>query len=146
MIRSDHPDIRVMFLTAFEDRTAILATVLACAGGYVLKEINSERLVHAVRAVASGLTVADPGFARAFVDHIHGLVAGAPPDREDLRLSAQERRVLSLVAEGKTNKEIAAEMHLSPKTVKNYLSNVFEKLNVSRRALAAARFAAAPHE
>jgi two-component system, NarL family, response regulator DevR len=89
--------------------------------------------------VASGLSVVGPSVVQAVVGRMRTLAAGGGHHPESAQLSNQERRVLTLVADGKTNKEIAAALGLSPKTVKNYLSNVFEKLQVSRRSQAVAR-------
>jgi two-component system, NarL family, response regulator DevR len=138
-IRAENPRIKVLFLTAFEDDDALLATVFASADGYLLKEIGTDHLVDAIKMVASGLSVIDPTIARPVMDRLRTLAAAAGQDTDGEQLSAQERRVLELVAGGKTNKEIAAEMGLSPKTVKNYLSRIFQKLQVTRRSEAVAR-------
>jgi two-component system response regulator DevR len=138
-IRAANPRVKLLFLTAFEDEDALIATVFASADGYLLKEIGGANLVQAVKAVASGLSVLNSGIARPVMDKLRAM---ATADREEFKgapLSRQERRVLELVAEGKTNKEIAAEMGLSSKTVKNYLSSVFQKLQVTRRSQAVAR-------
>jgi len=137
-IRAANPRIRVLFLSAFKDDSALLATAFASAGGYLLKEIGADLLIQAIRAVASGLSVLGPGVVHTVMGHLRttGTVSEDPAGEP---LSNQQRRVLTLVADGKTNKEIAAAMGLSPKTVKNYLSTVFEKLQVSRRSEAVAR-------
>ena len=136
-IRSAHPEIKILFLTAFNDEEALIATVFASADGYLLKEIGSDNLVEAIRMVASGLTVMKPDVNRSVVQRLQALSVGPSVGGADL--SPQERRVLALVAEGKTNKEIGAAMKLSPKTVKNYLSRVFQKLQVTRRSEAVSR-------
>lgn len=138
-IRAAQPETKVLFLTAFEDEDALLATVFANADGYLLKEIGSGNLVQAIQAAARGLSVLDPASRRRILERARAQ-ASTFAHAGDGELSAQERRVLALVAEGKTNKEIALAMHLSPKTVKNYLSHVFQKLQVTRRSEAAARF------
>ena len=140
-IRAANPQIRVLFLTTFKDDSALLATAFASAGGYLLKEIGADLLIQAIRAVASGLSVLGPSVVQSVLGNPRPMGAGAagehgPPDEQ---LSGQQQRVLALVADGKTNKEIAVELGLSPKTVKNYLSTVFEKLQVSRRSEAVAR-------
>jgi len=137
-IRAANPRIRVLFLSAFKDDNALLATAFASASGYLLKEIGAEHLIQAIRAVASGLSVLGPGVVHTVMEHMRttGTVSEDPAAEP---LSNQQRRVLTLVADGKTNKEIAAAMGLSPKTVKNYLSTIFEKLQVSRRSEAVAR-------
>lgn len=134
------PKIRVIFLTSYADDDSILAAVLAGAHGYVLKEIDSAALLRAVHGVADGQSILDPQVTERALRWLRGIGHGsAPPGTEPL--SAQEERVLALVAEGQTNKEIASAMDLSDKTVKNYLANVFQKLRVTRRAQAAAFFA-----
>jgi two-component system, NarL family, response regulator DevR len=138
-IRAKNPRIKVLFLTAFDDDEALLATVFASADGYLLKEIGTDHLVDAIEMVASGLSVIDFTIARPVMDRLRTLAAAAYHDTDGEQLSAQERCVLELVAGGKTNKEIAAEMGLSPKTVKNYLSRIFQKLQVTRRSEAVAR-------
>ncbi len=136
-IHAAQPETNILFLTAFEDEDALLATVFANADGYLLKEIGGENLVQAIRAAAHGLSVLDPASKRRVLERAQ---TTALPNAGNGELSAQEHRVLELVAEGKTNKEIALAMHLSPKTVKNYLSHIFQKLQVTRRSEAAVRF------
>jgi DNA-binding NarL/FixJ family response regulator len=138
-IRAANPRIRVLFLSAFKDDSALLATAFASASGYLLKEIGADHLVQAIRAVASGLSVLGPGVVHTVMGHLRTIGAASESDPAGESLSNQQRKVLALVADGKTNKEIAAAMRLSPKTVKNYLSIVFEKLQVSRRSQAVAR-------
>ena len=138
-IRAANPRVKVLFLTAFEDEDALTATVFASADGYLLKEIGGANLVQAVKAVASGLSVLNSGIARPVMDKWRALATADRDESKGAPLSRQERRVLELVAEGKTNKEIAAAMGLSSKTVKNYLSSVFQKLQVTRRSQAVAR-------
>ncbi len=138
-IRAANPQVKVLFLTAFEDEDALLATVFASAEGYLLKEIGGEHLIQAVRTVASGLSVLNPCAARPILEQLRTLSAATRNNVESEQLSTQERRALALVAEGKTNKEIGKTMGLSPKTIKNYLSHVFQKLQVTRRSEAVAR-------
>ena len=139
-ILTTHPHIRVIFLTSYADDDSVLAAVLAGAHGYVLKEIDSAALLRAVHAVAEGHSILDPSVTERALKWLRGIGQGsAPPGTEPL--SPQEERVLALVAEGHTNKEIATALSLSDKTVKNYLANVFQKLRVTRRAQAAAFFA-----
>ena len=133
------PDTRVIFLTSYADDDSVLAAVLAGAHGYVLKEIDSTALIRAIHTVAEGQSILDPTVTERALHWLRGLGNGPQlPGIE--RLSAQEERVLALVAEGKTNKEIATVLGLSDKTVKNYLANVFQKLRITRRAQAAAFF------
>ena len=139
-IRAISPQIKVIFLTAFADEDAVLSAVFAGADGYLLKEIGGEALVSAIETVARGHSILDPLVTRAVLDGMRSMSAPAEPPKQS-SLSPQEQHVLALVAEGKTNKEIAASLGLSYKTVKNYLSNVFQKLQVSHRSQAAALFA-----
>jgi two-component system, NarL family, response regulator DevR len=139
-IRSSSPHSRVVFLTAFGDDEAVLAAIFAGADGYLLKKIGGEALVHAIESVARGQSILDPAVTRTVLDSMRATSVSAVPPKQTL-LSPQEQHVLALVAEGKTNKEIAACLGLSYKTVKNYLSNVFQKLRVSHRSQAAAFFA-----
>lgn len=136
----DHrPTARVIFLTSYTDDDSVLAAVLAGAKGYVLKEIDSSALARAIRTVSTGKSILDPAVTQRAVHWIKEW-----PHHESTAkgqaLSPQEERVLALVAEGLTNKEIATTMQLSDKTVKNYLANMFQKLHISRRAQAAAFF------
>lgn len=138
-IRAARPDIRVLFLTSYADEDAVLATILAGADGFLLKEVSSEELLRAVRTVGSGRSILDPAVTQRVLARVKAAAASSPDGKID-ELSPQERRVLALVADGKTNKEIAAALNLSDKTVGNYLSNIFQKLHVTRRAQAAVYF------
>jgi len=131
---------RVLILTSYADDETIFESLAAGADGYLLKEIDAAALLSAVENVAAGNSILDPVITRRVLSRVR-LPAHDPDCGNKLNLlSAQERRVLALVARGKTNKEIAAEMGLSDKTVKNYLSNTLDKLKVSRRSHAAAVF------
>lgn len=133
------PDTRVIFLTSYADDDSVLAAVLAGAHGYVLKEIDSPGLLEAIRSVAKGQSILDSTVTERALRWLRGVHdLPAPPGTD--QLSSQEERVVALVAEGKTNKEIAVALGLSDKTVKNYLANVFQKLRITRRAQAAAFF------
>jgi DNA-binding NarL/FixJ family response regulator len=138
-IRANTPHSKIVFLTAFADEDAVLAAIFAGADGYLLKEIAGEALVSAIESVARGQSILDPAITRAVLDGMRSMSLPAAGPKDSL-LSPQEQHVLALVAEGKTNKEIAAALGLSYKTVKNYLSNVFQKLQVSHRSQAAAFF------
>ena len=129
-ILSSAPSTRILFVTSYSDEHAVMSTVLAGAAGYVLKDIDHRNLVAAIRDAAAGRPILDPRITEPVASRVSKTDA----------LSTQEQRVLALVVEGKTNKEIAATLGLSDKTVKNYLSNAFQKLGVSRRAQAAALF------
>lgn len=133
------PTTRVIFLTSYADDDSVLAAVLAGAQGYVLKEIDSAALLEAIRSVARGQSILDSSVTERALRWLRGLHDLPTPPGTD-QLSSQEERVVALVAEGKTNKEIAVALGLSDKTVKNYLANVFQKLRITRRAQAAAFF------
>ncbi|MFP5320055.1 MAG: response regulator transcription factor [Acidimicrobiia bacterium] len=136
-IVSRHPEVRVLMLTAFADDEAVFASILAGASGYVLKQIRRDELVNAIRSVARGGSMLDPAVAADVLERVRR-AAAVTQDEKLARLSSQEERVLTLIAEGKTNKQIGADLDLAEKTVKNYVSAVLLKLEVSRRAEAAA--------
>jgi len=138
-ILSTHPGIRVLFLTSYSDDEAVAATLLARASAYLLKDIAPDPFTRAIEAVAAGQSILDPRVTKPVIDRVRSLLE-APMARRKDDLSQQEARVLALVVEGKTNKEIARDLDLSAKTVKNYLSNAFQKLHVGRRSQAAAIF------
>lgn len=131
------PPVKVIILTAFADEEIVMQAIGSGAEGYLLKEIDELGLVRAIKEVAEGRSILDPAVTRRVMNRVKD-GAGSPPAGKLDRLSAQERRVLELVAQGKTNKEIGLAMGLSDKTVKNYLSNLMEKLQMSRRSQAAA--------
>jgi two-component system, NarL family, response regulator DevR len=139
-IRSRRPDIAVLMLTSFADDDALFASIMAGAAGYVLKQIKGDDLVQAVRAVGRGESLLDPAVTGSVLARLrkgkHLL-----QDEKLSRLSAQEERILALVADGMTNKEIGEQINLAEKTVKNYMSSVLNKLEVARRAEAAAYLA-----
>ncbi len=134
------PDTRVLFLTSFADDHTVLEATLSGAQGYVLKDIASDTLVRAIKTVASGQALLDP---RLTQHTLHWLKHGCPSPGQAKRplLSPQEQRLLPLVAQGFTNKEIAEQLHLSEKTVKNYLANIYSKLQIGRRSQVAAFYA-----
>ena len=134
------PGTRVIFLTSYADDETVMAALLAGAEGYLLKEIGAEALIRSIKIVTSGQSILDPAITKQAFQWMKTLAS--PSDEGNLEsLSPQEKAVLALVAEGKTNKEIAASLGLSDKTVKNYLANTFQKLHISRRAQAAVIFA-----
>jgi DNA-binding NarL/FixJ family response regulator len=134
-IRSRWPEVKVLMLTSFADEEALFASVMAGASGYVLKQIKGDDLVDSIRRVGRGESLLDP----AMVERVFRKIRGEEDDDPLLaRLSPQERRILDLIAEGKTNREIAEDMFLAEKTVKNYVSNLLAKLGMSRRSEAAA--------
>jgi two-component system response regulator DevR len=131
---------KVLILTSVIDDSLVYEAMSSGAHGYLLKEIDALGLCQAVVDVAKGKFILDPAVTTHVLNQIRS--SNTPPKEPDklLMLSAQEQRVLALVAEGKTNKEIAEQMGLSHKTVKNYLSNIFEKLKINRRSQAAVLF------
>jgi len=133
-------DSRVLILTSYADDETIFESIAAGADGYLLKDIDAAGLVRAIEDVAAGRSTLDPAITRRVLSRVRLPQSESEPDNKLSLLSAQERRVLALVAQGKTNKEIAVVMGLSDKTVKNYLSNTLDKLKVSRRSQAVAVF------
>ena len=136
-IRSARPETRVIMLTSYPDEEAVLSAIIAGASGYLLKQIRGRDLVNALEAVGRGESLLDSAVTEKVLERVRRMASGAEAD-ELSDLTAQERKILLLVAEGKTNKEIAAEVFLSDKTVKNYVSSILSKLNLQRRAQAAA--------
>ena len=134
-IRSRWPEVKVLILTSFADDGALHAAIMAGAAGYVLKRIQSDELIDAIRAAAAGKALLDPELVDSVFRRIRGEVPGDPLLE---RLSSQELRVLELIEQGLTNRQIAAELHLAEKTVKNYVSNMLAKMGMSRRSEAAA--------
>ncbi|ULA61425.1 MAG: DNA-binding response regulator [Nitrospira sp.] len=131
------PETRLLFLADTLNDTILLSAVSTGAHGYVLQDSGSETLMHALRSITKGQAYLDPGVTRHTFAYLRK-VADREPERGRHLLSPQERRLLPLIAQGKTNKEIAAELGLSDKTVKNYLANVYSKLHLTRRSQAAA--------
>src|SRR5881296_1354968 len=141
-IRKSQTDTRILFLTSFADEDIVLESIDAGGDGYLLKEIDEENLIQAIRNVAAGKSILDPAITRRVLECVKNTdtLSGTPSMNRLGSISPQERRVLALVAEGKTNKEIGQALGLSDKTVKNYMSNIMEKLQVARRSRAAAYF------
>ncbi len=139
-IRARHPGTKVVMLTSFADDEALFASIMAGASGYVLKQVKANELLRAIRTVGRGESLLDPAVTSAVLDRLR---KGKHlfKDEKLARLSPQEERILSLVADGKTNREIGEELHLAEKTVKNYVSSILSKLEVARRAEAAAYLA-----
>ena len=136
-IREERPETRVVMLTSYPDEDAVLSAIVAGASGYLLKQVRARDLVDALERVARGESLLDPAVTGRVLERVRRIATGDQPD-ELSQLTPQERKILALVAEGKTNKEIAAEVFLSDKTVKNYVSSILAKLNLERRAQAAA--------
>jgi two-component system, NarL family, response regulator DevR len=135
-VRSAHPEVQCLMLTSYADDEALFSSIMAGAAGFVLKQIRGSDLVDAVRRVSRGESLLDPSATQVVLQRLR-----EPPDEVDAeldRLTDQERRILDLIGEGRTNRQIAEEMFLAEKTVKNYVSNLLAKLGMHRRTEAAA--------
>jgi two-component system response regulator DevR len=139
-IRAEFPETRVVMLTSYPDEDAVLSAIIAGASGYLLKQVRARDLVAALEAVGRGESLLDPAVTGRVLERVRRIATSDQPD-ELAQLTSQEQKILLLVAEGKTNKEIAADVFLSDKTVKNYVSSILAKLNLERRAQAAAYMA-----
>jgi len=137
-IRSEHPGTRVVMLTSFGDEDAVISAILAGASGYLLKESDPARLLAAVETAAAGGSLLDPAVSDTVLHWMRGAASTA---QNGDRLSEQERKILPMIAEGKTNRQIAAALYLSEHTVKTYVSSLLKKLQLARRAEAAAYIA-----
>jgi two-component system, NarL family, response regulator DevR len=133
-VRSVDPSIHGLILTSYEDDEALFAAIMAGAAGYVLKQIRGTDLVDTVRRVAAGQSMLDPAVTQRVLERIR---SGVEAPNELKSLTEQERRILLHIAEGLTNREIAAKMFLAEKTVKNYVSSLLAKLGLERRTQAA---------
>lgn len=133
-VRSENPSLQCLILTAYDDDGAIDAAVLAGAAGYVLKDVRGSGLVETLRKVAAGRQLLDPILTRKVVERI---IVAPPGDARLDSLTARERQILTLIAEGMTNREIGVELSLAEKTVKNYVSGLLSKLGLQRRTQAA---------
>ncbi len=134
-VHASNPEVRCLILTAYDDEDALYAAVIAGAAGYVLKDVRGSGLLEAVRAVAAGRSLLDPSLKDRVTHRIRSELPGEDPRLNTL--SARERQVLALIAEGLTNREIGQRLSLAEKTVKNYVSGVFTKLGLQRRTQAA---------
>ena len=133
-VRSRHPEVACIMLTSFSDDEALVQAIMAGASGYLLKQIRGTDIVDAVRRVARGESLLQPALAKQAAERLRR----EPEEDERLaRLTPQERRILVLISEGLTNRQIADEIHLAEKTVKNYVSNLLSKLGMERRTQAA---------
>ena len=135
-IRGQRPETKVIMLTSYADEEAIYGSIMAGAAGYLLKQTRGQDLALAIGRVAAGESLLDPGITEKVLMRMRQLAEG---ESDDLAaLTSQERKIIGYIAEGKTNKEIADEVFLSDKTVKNYVSSILSKLNLRRRSEAAA--------
>jgi two-component system, NarL family, response regulator DevR len=135
-IRGQRPETKVIMLTSYADDEAIYGSIMAGAAGYLLKQTRGQNLAEAIERVAAGESLLDPAVTSKVLERMRSLARGETDELAPL--SGQERKILALIAEGKTNKEIAADVFLSDKTVKNYVSSILSKLNLRRRSEAAA--------
>jgi DNA-binding NarL/FixJ family response regulator len=134
-IRSQHPEIACVMLTSFADDEALFASIMAGASGYVLKQISGGELTAAIRRVAAGESLLDPAVTARVLERLRH----PEPEQDPLSdLTAQERKILDLISQGLTNRQIAEQMYLAEKTVKNYVSHLLAKLGMARRSEAAA--------
>ncbi len=134
-IRSVDPSIQALILTSYDDDEALFAAIMAGAAGYVLKQIGSTDLVDAVRRVAAGQSLLDPAVTHRVLERLRSGASSEPDELSEL--TAQERKILELIAEGLTNRQIAERIFLAEKTVKNYVSSILMKLGLERRTQAA---------
>lgn len=134
-VRAVDPSIRALILTSYEDDDALFAAIMAGAAGYLLKEVRGAGLVDAVRRVAAGQSLLDPAVTATVLERLR--TGGSAEDPRLAGLNEQERRVLALIGEGLSNREIAEQMFLAEKTVKNYVSSLLAKLGLERRTQAA---------
>lgn len=135
-IRDELPDTKVIMLTSYADDEAIYGSIMAGASGYLLKQTRGQSLSEAIERVAKGESLLDPAVTDKVLERMRAMARGEGDELS--ALSEQERKILAHIAEGKTNKEIAAVVFLSDKTVKNYVSSILNKLNLHRRSEAAA--------
>ena len=133
-MRSGNPEIQCLILTSFSDDEALFQAIMAGAAGYLLKQIKGNDLVDAVRRVAAGQSLLDPAVTARVLERLR---AGPETDEGLAKLTNQERKILDLIADGLTNRQIAEQVHLAEKTVKNYVSNLLAKLGMERRTQAA---------
>jgi two-component system, NarL family, response regulator DevR len=133
-IRSTMPEIACVMLTSYADDEALIASIMAGAAGYVLKQVGSLDLIDTIRRAGSGQSLLDPSLTDRVLTRLR---EGPRVDPRLASLTGQERRILDLIAEGYTNRQIAEKMFLAEKTVKNYVSNLLAKLGMERRTQAA---------
>lgn len=144
-VRSARPELACIMLTSYADDEALFEAIMAGAAGYVLKQVKGAELVDAIRRVAAGQSLLDPAVTARVLDRLR---RGSEEDERLRGLTEQEHKILALLADGMTNRQIAAEMFLAEKTVKNYVSNLLGKMGMSRRteaAVYAARLAERKH-
>lgn len=133
-VRSLDPGIKALILTSYDDDDAVFAAIMAGAAGYILKQVRGTDFIDTVRRVAAGQSMLDPQVTAQVLERVR---SGPPVDKELEQLTAQEQRILVLVGQGLTNRQIAEEMYLAEKTIKNYVSSLLAKLGLSSRTQAA---------
>ncbi|GAB3251329.1 response regulator transcription factor [Nocardioides dilutus] len=133
-VRSVDPTIKALILTSYDDDEALFSAIMAGAAGYILKQVRGNDLVDTVRRVAAGESTLDPSVTARVLERVRN---GPPRDQQLEALTAQEQKILELIGEGLTNREIAERMYLAEKTVKNYVSSMLAKLGLSSRTQAA---------
>ncbi|MEE8422002.1 MAG: response regulator transcription factor [Dehalococcoidia bacterium] len=136
-IRSQSPDTKVIILTSYADEDALFAAIMAGAAGYVLKDLDPSRLQEAIVTVGRGGSLLDPNMATTVLERVRKGAVRHPADDAFASLSPQEDRILKFIGEGLTNREIAEQLSLSEKTIKNYVSQIYSKLHIERRSQAA---------
>ena len=134
-IRAEFPEIKVIMLTSFADDEAIYASIMAGASGYMLKQMKNDKLLEAIERVARGESLLEPGVAARALSRMKTIAA---EKENEAKLTETERKILLRIAEGYTNRQIADQLFLAEKTVRNYVSKIFAKLNLANRAAAAA--------
>lgn len=137
-IRSEVPEANVLMLTSFADEKAVMAAIVAGASGFMLKDVQTAELIEAMRTVGHGGKILDPVSAAAVIEQIRRGNVTSEEDRLAQQLSERELRILDLIADGMTNREIGEQLYLSEKTVKHHVSDILGKLGLSRRVEAAA--------
>ncbi len=133
-VRSQNPEINALILTSYDDDEALFSAIMAGAAGYVLKQVRGNDLVDMVRRVAAGQSTLDPAVTAQVLERVRN---GPPVDKELAALTEQEHKILDLIGEGQTNRQIAQQMYLAEKTVKNYVSSMLAKLGLTSRTQAA---------
>lgn len=136
LIKSSHPQVNVLMLTSFGEEEAVMASIMAGASAYLLKNVGRAELIRAIRGVASGQNLLDPAVTKRVMERLAQLSI-KEEERQVAGLSGREKEVLALVARGSTNKEIAGKLVISEHTARNHLSRILDKLGLSRRSEAA---------
>ncbi|MDR7871032.1 MAG: response regulator transcription factor [Tissierellaceae bacterium] len=141
LIKRNYPDIKVIILTAYSQNHLVMETIRAGADGYLLKNIQHEVLINTIKMVHDGAHILDPSVSKGVINNIQN----GSEKNEDDDLSPRESDILKLISTGKSNKEIAEALSISDKTVRNYISNIFKKINVTNRTEAACYWLRKPY-